>query len=349
MKALVLTANKRLEVMDHPTPVAGPGELLVAVEACGICGSDVHGFDGSSGRRIPPIIMGHEAAGVVAETGSGVTRFRRGDRITFDSTIYCGECRFCRSGDVNLCDRREVLGVSCGEYRRNGAFAEFVVVPERIAFRLPDSMPFADAALLEPAAVALHAVALSPSEKRDTALVIGAGMIGLLTMQAARSAGFERVFIADIDASRLAIAKTLGATDILHASESGLVQRIEEITGGLGVDVVFEAVGRDETVSAAIDAVRKGGTVLLIGNITPTVKLPLQKVVSRQIRLQGTAASAGEYPQAIESMARGTIRVAPLISAVAPLASGAHWFERLYAGEPGLMKVVLAPGGPSLQ
>jgi L-iditol 2-dehydrogenase len=349
MQALVLTANKRLEVLEREAPVAGPGDLLVAVAACGICGSDVHGYDGSSGRRIPPLIMGHEAAGVVAETGPGVTRFRTGDRITFDSTIYCGECRFCRSGEVNLCDRREVLGVSCGEYRRNGAFAEFVVVPERIAFKLPVSMPFAEAALLEPAAVALHAVALCPGEMRSTALVIGAGMIGLLTMQAARLAGFERVFIADIDASRLELAKTLGATDPVHAGGSELVQRIDEITGGLGVDVAFEAVGRNETVSAAIDAVRKGGTVLLIGNVTPTVNLPLQKVVSRQIRLQGTAASAGEYPQAIDAITRGSIRVAPLISAVAPLASGPEWFERLHAGEPGLMKVVLAPGGTNLR
>jgi L-iditol 2-dehydrogenase len=174
-------------------------------------------------------------------------------------------------------------------------------------------------------------------------------MIGLLTMQAAVSAGFKRVFIADIDASRLELAKSLGASVALHAGGSDLVQRIHETTHGVGVDVVFEAVGRDETVSAAIDAVQKGGTVLLIGNITPTVKLPLQKVVSRQIRLQGTAASAGEYPQAIDSIARGTIRVAPLISAVAPLASGPQWFERLYAGEPGLMKVVLAPEGTSLR
>jgi L-iditol 2-dehydrogenase len=349
MRALVLTANKVLEVLDRETPVAGPGELLVSVAACGICGSDVHGYDGSSGRRIPPLIMGHEAAGVVAETGPGVTRFRNGDRITFDSTIYCGKCRFCRIGEVNLCDQREVLGVSCGEYRRNGAFAEFVVVPERIAFQLPDSMPFPEAALLEPAAVGLHAVSLSPTDKRDTALIIGAGMIGLLTIQAARFAGFERVFIADIDASRLELAKSLGATDTLHAGGSDLVQRIHEITDGLGVDVVFEAVGRAETVSTAIDAARKSGTVLLIGNVTPAVKLPLQKVVSRQIRLQGTAASAGEYPKAIEAIARGALRVAPLISAVAPLASGPEWFERLYAGEPGLMKIVLAPGGTDLQ
>lgn len=345
VKALVLTADKRLEMLDSPTPAAGPGELLVSVAACGICGSDVHGYDGSSGRRIPPLIMGHEAAGVVAEVGPGVTRFRAGDRVTFDSTIYCGECRFCRSGDVNLCDRREVLGVSCGEYRRHGAFAEFVTVPERIAFRLPDAMPFAEAALLEPAAVALHAVSLSPRAKGDAALVIGAGMIGLLTLQAARVAGFERVFIADIDASRLELAKGFGATEALQAGAGDLIERVRALTGGLGVDVVFEAVGRDETVNAAIDSVRKGGTVVLIGNIAPAVKLPLQKVVSRQIRLQGTAASAGEYPQAIEAIANGTMRVAPFISAVAPLESGPEWFERLYAGEPGLMKVVLAPGG----
>lgn len=349
MKALLLTANKRLEVLDYDTPVPGPGELLIAVAACGICGSDVHGYDGSSGRRIPPLIMGHEAAGVVAQTGAGVSHFRTGDRVTFDSTIYCGKCRFCHTGEVNLCDNREVLGVSCGEYRRNGAFAEYVVIPERIAYRLPESMPFAQAALLEPAAVALHALAVSDARNPGSALVIGAGMIGLLTMQAALAAGFSRVFIADIDATRLQLASQLAPVTVLHAAGADLVRALHEHTEGAGVDAVFEAVGRNETVSTAIDAVRKGGTVTLIGNVTPTVALPLQKVVSRQIRLQGTAASAGEYPRAIESIASGTMNVAPLISAVAPLEEGPLWFERLHSGEPGLMKVVLAPGGAALQ
>jgi len=343
MNALVLTENKHLELLQRPKPVPGQGEVLVQVSACGICGSDVHGYDGSSGRRVPPLVMGHEAAGTVAEAGAGVNRFRRGDRVTFDSTVYCGECRFCLRGAINLCDRREVLGVSCGDYRRDGAFADYVVVPERIVYRLPDTMRFEEAAMLEPVSVALHAVAVSDLHGAETALVIGAGMIGLLTLQAARAAGCSRVFIADVDAARLELAKQMGATEGLHLSGSDLVRRCQELTGGAGVDVAFEAVGRNETVASAIDAVRKGGTVTLIGNVTPEVKLPLQKVVSRQLRLQGTAASAGEYAQAIEMVSNGTICVRPLISATAPLGEGPRWFERLYAHEPGLMKIVLMP------
>src|SRR5690242_9838195 len=138
MKALLLSKYKELELAEIPTPAADAGEILVRVAACGICGSDVHGYDGSSGRRIPPLVMGHEAAGVVVEKGPGADRFQRGERVTFDSTIYCGKCRFCARGLVNLCDRREVLGVSCGDYRRDGAFAEYVLVPELIVYRLPD-------------------------------------------------------------------------------------------------------------------------------------------------------------------------------------------------------------------
>jgi L-iditol 2-dehydrogenase len=342
MKALLLREYKHLELLDLPQPAPAPGELLIQVAACGICGSDVHGYDGSSGRRIPPIVMGHEAAGMVAAAGQGVTAFHAGDHVTFDSTVYCGECPYCLRGDVNLCDRRQVIGVSCGEYRRAGAFAEYVTVPERIVHRLPDSMSFAEAAMLEPVSVALHAVKVSEIRGGETALVIGAGMIGLLTLQAARAAGCSRVFIADVDATRLRLAESLGATEILHLSGTDLPREVLRRTGS-GVDLALEAVGRDETIHAAIHSIRKGGTVTLIGNITPQVNLPLQIVVSRQLRLQGTAASSGEYPQAIDLISRGEIQVKPLITAVAPLEEGPRWFERLYAHEPNLMKIVLAP------
>ncbi len=166
MKALLLSEYKHLAVADLPVPVPGAGEVLVRVAACGICGSDVHGYDGSSGRRIPPIVMGHEAAGIVAAVGEGVTGYRVGDRVTFDSTVYCGECEFCRRGEVNLCDRRQVVGVSCGDYRRAGAFAEYVTVPERILYRLPDGLSFSDAAMLEAVSVAIHAVRVADSERR---------------------------------------------------------------------------------------------------------------------------------------------------------------------------------------
>ena len=342
MKALLLSQYRHLEITDIPIPVPAHDELLVRVAACGICGSDVHGYDGSSGRRIPPLVMGHEAAGTVAETGTSVNSFAKGDRVTLDSTVYCGECRSCKRGDVNLCDRRQVLGVSCGDYRRNGAFAEFVVVPARIVNRLPDNLSFQEAALLEAVAVALHAVSLAPIQAGSTALVVGAGTIGLLVQQALAVAGCSPVFVSDVDATRLKLSASLGATAIL-ASRTNLVQEIQRLTGGTGIDIAVEAVGLGETVTTAISATRKGGTVVLVGNISPEVTLPLQMVVTRQIRLQGSCASAGEYPRAVELMSSGKINVKPLISAVAPLADGPEWFERLYAREPNLMKVVLQP------
>jgi L-iditol 2-dehydrogenase len=343
MKALLLSQYRNLQITDLPQPTPNADEVLIRVAACGICGSDVHGYDGSSGRRIPPIVMGHEAAGRIASVGTSVKSLVEGDRVTFDSTIYCGECKHCLRGHMNLCDRRQVLGVSCGDYRRAGAFAEFVAVPARVVHRLPDSLPFSEAAMLEAVAVAIHAVSLADITPGNSALVIGAGTIGLLTMQALRAAGCERVMIADVDATRLKLAESLGASIVL-STQSDLVSQVLQLTAGTGIDVVIECVGRTETVTASIDSVCKGGTVVLVGNISPEVALPLQKVVTRQIRLQGSCASSGEYPKAIELMASHAIRVKPLITAVAPLDEGPQWFERLYSREPNLMKVVLTPG-----
>jgi L-iditol 2-dehydrogenase len=343
MKALLLSRYKHLEIVDLPEPVPGPGEVLVRVAACGICGSDIHGYDGSTGRRIPPIVMGHEAAGTVCAWGEGVTGFANDDRVTFDSTVYCGSCTPCLRGEVNLCEHRQVLGVSCTDYRRPGAFAEYVAVPSRAVHRLPDNLSFEEAAMLEPLSVALHAVSLAPVQAGDTALVVGAGMIGLLLVEVLSTAGCSRIFATDLDQSRLDLARTVGATDVIAAGRDP-AEAVLEHTGGTGVDVAMEAVGRTETVEASIDSVRKGGTVVLVGNVAPEVALPLQKVVTRQIRLQGSCASAGEYPRAIELLASGALQVQSLITAVAPLDEGPRWFARLYAREPHLMKVILTPG-----
>ncbi len=331
-------------------PRPGSDEVLVRVEACGICGSDVHGYDGSTGRRIPPVIMGHEAAGTVASTGMPGASLREGDRITFDSTIYCGECAYCRRGDVNLCDRRQVLGVSTPEYRREGAFADFVVIPKRIVHHVPAGLPFIEAAMVEPLAVAVHAVRISEVPENAITLVVGAGMIGLLVLQALREAVRARgsacqVFVVDVDDTRLELARQLGASAAFNAKTNDAVAEVQRLTSGVGVDVALEAVGTTATIKTAIESVRKGGTVTLIGNVAPTVEIPLQVVVGRQIRLQGSAASAGEYPECIDMLSRGAVDVKPLISRVAPLGEGPEWFERLHAREANLMKVILTPNG----
>jgi len=343
MKALLLTDYRQLAVTEVDEPEVGYDDVLIQVEACGICGSDIHGYDGSTGRRIPPLIMGHEAAGVVVSVGAHVDDLVPGDRVTFDSMVSCGRCDFCRAGQQNLCDNRRVLGVSCGEYRRHGAFAERISVPRRIVYTLPPEMPFEHAALVEAVSVGVHAVNVSSIRLGDTAVIVGAGMIGLLTLQAAKAAGATRVIAVDINDKRLGVAKELGATDIVRGDDPQCIGKIKELTGGRGADVALECVGTTGTIRTAIDAVRKGGTVTLVGNVSPTIDLPLQSVVTRELRLQGTCGCNGEYPQCLDLMRTGAIQVAPLITSQIRLTEAPEWFERLHAGDPEQMKVVVRP------
>ncbi len=343
MKALVLKEYSRFSYEDVPTPAPGPDEVLVAVKACGICGSDVHGMDGSTGRRRPPIIMGHEAAGVITAAGAGVNQWKPGERVTFDSTIYCGECEYCRRGEINLCDNRRVLGVSCEDYRRHGAFAEFAVVPQRILYRLPEDLNFEQAALVEPFAIALHAVRRSPPGLNDTVVVVGAGMIGLALVQALSQAGCGKLIVVDVAADRLALAAKLGATDTIHSTGANPLEQIGQLTRGRGADVAFEAVGLPATVDLALRCSRKGGAVTLVGNVAPKIEFPLQIAVTRELTIYGSCASRGEYPACLDMLARGALRAEPLLTAVAPLADGASWFVRLYRKEAGLLKVILKP------
>jgi L-iditol 2-dehydrogenase len=343
MKALVLREYGRLVYEDVPEPEVAADELLVKVAACGICGSDVHGLDGSTGRRRPPLIMGHEAAGVVAAIGPAVKGWSPGDRVTFDSTIYRLDDWYTRRGLYNLSDGRVVLGVSPGEYRRDGAFAEYVAVPQHIVYRLPDGMSFERAAMAEPVAVAAHAVALTPIAVGDTAVVVGAGMIGLCLVQVLRAAGCSRVFAIDLEPAKRELARRLGAAMVLDPQQADVARAVADATDGRGADVAFEAVGVTAAVKSAIASVRRGATVTLVGNLSPAVELPLQAVVTRQLRLQGSAANAGEYPAALAMIESGAVDVDSMRSAVVPLSEGAAWFDRLCRNEPGLMKVILEP------
>ncbi|WP_266364804.1 galactitol-1-phosphate 5-dehydrogenase [Tellurirhabdus rosea] len=345
MKALVLTEYNHFELQDLPRPTPGPNDVLVRVQAVGICGSDVHGMDGSSGRRIPPIVMGHEASGIVAEVGAEVKGWQVGDRVTFDSTVYALDDWYSRRGMYNLSDGREVVGVSTPDFRRQGAFAEFVTVPQHILYAVPDNVSFTQAALVEPVAVALHALSLTPIQVNDSAVVVGAGMIGLFVIQALRLAGCGRIIAVDLEDNKLELARQLGATDTLNPKTDEVAARVRDLTHGRGADVSFEVVGAGPTVALAIDCVRKGATVTLVGNLAPKVEIPLQAVVTRQLRLQGSCAINGEYEAALALISSGKINVEAILSAEAPLTEGAEWFQRLYDKEAGLIKVVLKPGG----
>jgi len=343
MKALVLKEYNHFVYEDMPQPQISPDDVLIKVKACGICGSDVHGMDGSTGRRLPPIVMGHEAAGIIAELGKNVKGWKKGERVTFDSTVSCGRCLFCRRGQINLCDNRRVLGVSCEDYRCHGAFAEYIAVPQQILYRLPEGLSFEQATLVEPLSVAVHAVGRTPISLNDTAVVVGSGMVGLLVIQALRAAGCGHIIAVDIDQTRLDLARKLGADVGLKSDDCNVPEDVLKLTDNLGADIAFEVVGITPTIKIAVAVLRKGGSLTLVGNLSPTVEWPLQSIVTREISVYGSCISCGEYPACLEMMARGTINVDALISATAPLAEGPAWFKRLYNKEPGLLKVILIP------
>ena len=343
MKALILEAYNQLKYTEVPDPEPARDEVLIQVKACGICGSDVHGMDGSTGRRIPPLIMGHEASGVITEIGPHVTGFAPGERVTFDSTLYCGTCTFCRRGEINLCENRRVLGVSCDEYRQHGAFAEYVTVPERILYRIPEGVSFEQAAMVEACSVAFHAVGRTQVLLADSAVVVGTGMIGLLIVQALRAAGCGQIIAVDIDDRKLEMASQLGADACFNNAREDVIQRVQDLTHGQGAEVAYEVVGVTSSCQLALSSLRKGGSLILVGNISPEISLPLQSIVTREVRLFGSCASQGEYPACLKMMMRGSINVEALISKIAPLAEGATWFRRLYEKEAGLMKVILCP------
>ena len=343
MKALVLKEYNYLSYENVPDPECRADDVIVGIKACGICGSDVHGMDGSTGRRIPPLIMGHEASGVIKEVGSNVKNWKPGDRVTFDSTIYPLDDWYTKEGYYNLSDNRQVIGVSCDEYKREGAFAEYLAVPRHILHRIPDSVIFNQAALAEPAAVAMHAVNLTPVSLADTAVVIGTGVIGLFVVQILKLKECSQVIAVDIQQSHLELASRFGADFVLNADNQDVIREIYTHTKDRGADIAFEVVGQTSTFQTAIDSIRKGGTITLIGNISDRVDLPLQSIVTRQIRLQGSCAICGEYPDVLNLIGEGKINVDDMISVTAPLSEGSKWFSRLYNKDPELMKVILNP------
>jgi len=342
MKALVLEEYNKLIYKDVDKPTANDDEVLVEVKAVGICGSDVHGMDGSTGRRIPPIIMGHEASGIIVETGKNVTGWNIGDRVTFDSTIYKLDDWYTRNGHYNLSDNRMVLGVSCKEFRRDGAFAQFITIPYHILYRIPDNVSFEQAAMVEPVAVALHAVNLSGVKINDTAVVFGSGMIGLFIIQLLKQAGCN-VIAVDVLQGKLDLAKNAGASVILNAQTDDVPGEIRKLTQNRGADFAFEAVGITPTIKSAIESLRKGATLILVGNLSPSVELPLQKVVTQEITVKGSCAINGEYPAVLDLISKRKINVDRMISAVAPLSEGALYLSKLYKNEQGLLKVILIP------
>jgi len=343
LKALLYTKPYTFKYTDVPDPEIGDDDVLIRVKACGICGSDVHGYTGETGRRLPPLIMGHEAAGMVEDVGKDVRGFEKGDRVCFDSTVYCSKCEACLKGQFNHCEKRQVLGVYVPEFKRHGTFAEYVAVPSWIVFKIPDDLSFVRAALLEPASIGTHAANRAPIQAEDTVVVIGAGTIGLFILQGCKLRGAAKLIAADINEFRLDLAKQIGADVAVNPLEADLREAVLEQTDGRGADVALEAVGYAKTFGTAVSLLRLGGCVVAVGNLEKKAEFDLQQFIARELTFTGSYASAGEFSRCIEQIASGRINVEPLISEVLPLGQGQEAFDRLFKAEENLLKIVLEP------
>jgi 2-desacetyl-2-hydroxyethyl bacteriochlorophyllide A dehydrogenase len=340
MQGLVYEGPRTMRLREVPRPDLAEAEVLVRVRATGICGSDLHGYTGKSGRRLPPMIMGHEFAGVIEEARKGSGTFRAGERVVVQPTIFCGECEYCRRGHTNLCERKRLFGVM----DVNGSMATFLNVPERLLYRLPDSVGFEHGAMIEPLAVASSAASKVDVEGKDV-LIVGAGTIGLLLLQVVALAKPRRCIVVDVNKARLELAGKLGATTCLDSSDGTALASIDRITGGKGVEIAFEAVGISPTVQTALAPLGKEGVCVWIGNSERMVSLNMQDVVTKAQRIVGTYAyTHAEFGKSLDMVAAGRIALDPLISRVVPLAEGPEMF-RLQTESPGsLIKVILTDG-----
>ena len=338
MKALVYQGPGTLTLEDRAAPSPGAGEVLVAVRAAGICGSDIHGASGRTGRRAPGLVMGHEVAGVVADLGAGVERPRRGARVAVFPMLTCGVCEACRRGVTQRCARRRLIGVDTP-----GGYAEYLVAPAANCWPLRRRTTFAQGALAEPLAVGLHAAAVAGVRRGETVAVLGAGAIGLCVLLACRRRGARRVFITDVVPERLALAEALGGVAV-SARDDDVVSRIAAAAGPL--PRVVDAVGRDETVRTALQLTAAGGRVAVVGIDAPRVDLPLQDLVARERTLAGVYAyTAREYARALRLINTRRVDVTPLIGRTCRLDDLPDLFPRLQRGEVTAPRVVVELGG----
>jgi L-iditol 2-dehydrogenase len=341
MKALVLEEYGKLGIKDVQKPEVTGDKVLIRVKAVAICGSDIHGFNGSSGRRKPPIIMGHEASGIVEEMGPLAKGFKAGDRVTFNSTEYCGKCRYCSEGKQNMCIQGAVYGVSCEEYQRQGAMAEYIAVPDYLIYHLPESVSFIEATMVEPLSIALHAVGKACLMIADTAVIFGAGTIGSMLIKLLKISSCSRLITVDIDQHKLEFARKQGVDYCINAAKDNVVKKVFDITNGYGADVAFEAVGIESTVKAGIQALKKCGTLTLLGNVSKYVEFPLQEAVVKEIKIISSFACSSEYEKSLYLIESGQVVVNDLISITAPLDEGQELFQKLVTGGEGFIKVVL--------
>jgi threonine dehydrogenase-like Zn-dependent dehydrogenase len=338
MRVLNYPEFDRLEVRDLDVTPLRPDEVRVQVAACGLCGSELETFKNHSPRRQPPLVMGHEFCGVTAETGSEVRDWKQGARVVSNSLVPCGRCVRCARGDTHLCAQRQIFGM-----HRPGAFAEFVNVPARCLIPWPENLPAEAAALAEPLANGIHVVNLTRHLPAATALVLGAGPIGLFCQQALQVLRGSRVFVADLSPERLAIAKKLGAAGVINPREQDAAKVILAATGGEGADLVVDAVGASATKKTSLEALRPGGVTVWIGLHENTITLDSYNITLPEKQVLGTyAAKIEELQHALELMASGQVDALSWVQRFS-LEDGVTAFHRMLAAKGADIKAVICP------
>lgn len=332
MKAAVFRGpGQPLDICTLPTPAPGPGEILVRVAGCGLCHTDLHYLDhGVPTFKAPPLVLGHEAAGVVAALGPGVTTRHEGDRVLIPAVLSCGRCRYCRGGRANLCDDLRMLGNNV-----DGAYAEYVVAPASEVFLLPDELPLESACVIADAlSTPYHAVKRRGRVRvGDVVAVVGCGGVGLNVVQCAVAAG-ATVIAVDLNDARLATARELGARELINPGVTSRVDKaVRQLTGG-GVDVAFEAVGTPKTLELALSLLRKGGRLVVIGYSSEAATLSVAKIMYHELEVVGSLGCGGrDYPEIIQLVQRGALRLGPIVSGTLPLEQINTGLDRLRQGQ----------------
>ncbi len=323
MKALVLQEKGKVGLVDKPIPDPGPGEALIKVEYCGVCRLDLQTFQ--NGDCPSGTTLGHEYSGTITRLGPGAVRWSRGQRVASNNVIQCGHCRFCQEGKDNLCERNLILG-----HTVDGAMAEYVIVPASSLHTIPDEISMEDAALTEPVAAALHAVKGAALKGMDRVVILGAGAMGLITLDLARAYGAKDVIISDPDPRRLVLAKEKGVVMAFNPKDVDLEAKVKEYTDGYGADVVFDCAGVPESIESGINLARRGGTVMVLSNCPEIIKIDVFNLVEKEVQIKTAINSTErEFEEALEHIATGNVKVGEYITKIISLEDMALEFADL--------------------
>lgn len=338
MRALTYLGPKHMELLDVPEVVPQKGEVKVALRASGICGSDTHGYLGTTGRRIPPMVMGHESAGEVVALGEGATKFAVGDPVVIFPIKYCGHCEYCQQGLVNICPNRTFLGAM----HEDGTFVDAICMPEHLLLKMPEGMSYANGALVEPFAVAYRAVSQALPLTGKTVMVVGSGPIGLLITMIAKHMGAEKLIVSDVVENRLNLALELGADFVVNGSKGDIGEQLKAQTGRDKVDVTIEAVGITPTAQQSIYYLKNKGLAVWVGNAALMIEVPMQEIVTRELTVKGNYIyTAEDFIDSIELIATGKFDFSKIISATIPLSEANDMFKTLTSGPNNFIKVIV--------